>query len=295
MKRKLLLILSLVLISVMTFSLCACDKEPQTGEPETSVNTSDGEEQTKEPSTVEYAEPVYDGRKVSLELSLETDYKFSESTILSFNNGYCVFSLYPEQAEELGLYEPGVGWYWCAIDYEGNMVFDEPLSAGYISAFDENGLAVVRDYMSETNRYVEINTSGEVTKEITEEEYKERESPDRSNILYSTDYGWEYVSTYDESGKPFEYSNFLIFDKDGNELFGGEMIDGLSEFVDGIAVFEQDGKIGLASDTGEIVFPASFEGCFYPNLPIFVSEDRVVTSQTRDDKGYIVVYKIVTE
>ena len=45
MKRNLLAVLSLVLISAMTFSLCACDKEPQTDEPGTeqpgtSVDTS---------------------------------------------------------------------------------------------------------------------------------------------------------------------------------------------------------------------------------------------------------------
>ena len=55
MKRKLLLILSLVLISVTMFSLCACDKAPQTDEPSTeqprtTVSTSDGMEQTNEPS-----------------------------------------------------------------------------------------------------------------------------------------------------------------------------------------------------------------------------------------------------
>ena len=302
MKKRFLMFMALALISAMILSLSACTDpdqpgtdEPDTAQPQTSVDTSENNVDTGEPATGEYVEPMYDGRKVSIQTVVQTDFIFPELSSLAYYNGYFIFVMHPNQAKELYGDKYGADACWFILDENGETVLDHPIYARVLSQFDENGLAVVEDYMLEDDRYVEINISGEVTREIDREEFLERYySHNIDSSLYSV--GWSVeMAGLDEYGRPNEYADFYWFDRNGKEMFGGQIVDGVTLFEDGIAVFEQDGKIGLVSDYGDILVPASVEGHQYPNRPLVLHDGLIVTSYAKNDGSYMAIYRVVSE
>lgn len=292
MKRKIFTFLVLALICAMILPVGACTDpeqpgtgEPDTSQPQTSVDTPG--DNTAEPETKEYIEPMYDGRKVSLQTVVETDYVYPAGFTLWFNNGYCRFE------DEENLDDPGK---WRVIDYEGNSLLPDDFRAASVSNYNKDGVAAVKDYMLESGKYVEIDPEGNVLREITGQDYSDFDDDNGENLYHPSDMGWYAEPTeFDENGEANNYSNFHYFDKDGNILFDGQVIDYISYFSNGIAVYEQDGKIGLVSDKGDILFPASLEGHSHPNSGPIISEDRVVAYRIEDNTDYMVIYEVVNE
>ena len=273
------------------------------------ANTESGgssSQSTSSKQTIVFPDPVtgtYNGKTVTLSLHKVLDVSYAgQGNPRWFTNGYEV--CYDDAADK-----------WICFDYDGNTA---QITDGYddvdITPFDRNGVAVMRTLDSDVkSQFSFINTKGEKTGKATKNDFDEyvksdddcdvymTQTSDGSRKAASKSEGDETNAVLDKNGKvicqfPEDYNTvyfnsdemliagsyapffYTVRDADGKLLCDltfenvGNLENGLCAFV------SKDGKLGIMSEKGEIIIPATFDIRYDTHDGIFLSEGRIIAS-----------------